>query len=694
MAQRFNFMKRVNGTAETFYPKTATDNVVKETPNGEKKLDDILDEKGAFMQYTEQVADESTGNDLLFEILGDVIDSETIKSIKGTIIGELPPEDTRYLWIDKSGETAVMKYYNADTETWEPVTIGGTSGGSGTIISDTEPTDKTALWVDTSNGESVLKYYNPTEAKWVAITSSSSGTGIRPQAMKSIYGTYDIALGKYKLKFEEPSDTVVDGQTLCTVEKVIIVRKKDSEPSSVSDGTIVATISSEDFGTHVDTFLIDDALSPEIGDIYYYKAFPLSDGGLYNTSSSNSTGPLECVSYHLYGFTIDPNESDPASCVTYIEENANFESAKMNYDTDTFEYGDWRDAWFIKNLNPCMLNYDGTVAYSLDKNDYSKKADGTASDIANTSFAGNAMVGIPKVYTKITNNADGTLSVYFSDVKIDDEFNCYAHIDSAGNEMDYTYMPIYNGSNVSNRMRSISGLTVSNNTTADTEITYAKANNLNSDTIWHTEVLSDRMLINLLLVLIGKSTDSQTVFGSGNTNGYVSSSNYGLLTTGTMNKKGLFWGNQDTKSGVKVFGIENWWGNIYRRIAGWINNKGTHKIKLTAGKADGSATDGYNTTGDGYILISVSGLVTAGYIKKMLGSKFGLFPSEIGGSSSTYYCDIFYTNTSQVNYAYVGGYSAIGLDCGPWYSYLGDAASYSNWYIGASISCKPLAQKG
>lgn len=693
MAKRFDFRKRVDGIVETFYPKTSIDNVVKETSSGEKKLDAILDEKGAFMQYTEQVANESTETDLLFEVLGDVIDSETIKSIKGTIIGELPPEDTRYLWIDKSGETAVMKYYNADTETWEPVTIGGTSGGSGTIISDTEPTDKTALWVDTSNGESVLKYYNPTEAKWVAITSSSSGTGIRPQAMKRIYGTYDMDLGKYKLKFEEPSDTVVEGQTLCTVEKVIIVRKKDSEPSSVSDGTIVATISSEDFGTHVDTFLIDDALSPNIGDIYYYKAFPMGDGGLYNTSSE-STGPLECATHHLYGFTINPNESDPASCVSYIAENTNFAPAGMNYTSDTFDYGDWEDVWFIKNIKPCMLKYDGTVDYELDPNDYAKKkADGTASDVTNTSYAGNAMVGIPKVYTKIVNNADGTINVYFSDVKIDDTYKCYAHIDSAGNEMDYTYMPIYNGSNISGKMRSISGQNVSNNTTATTEITYATANNLNSDTIWYTEVLSDRMLINLLLVLIGKSTDSQTVFGSGNTNGYVSSYNHGLLTTGTMNKKGLFWGNTDTKSGVKVFGMENWWGNIWRRIAGWINNAKTHKIKLTYGKADGSTVDGYNTTGDGYI--HISGLATTnGYIKKMLGSKFGLFPSETGGSSSTYYCDSLYINTSQVNYAIVGGNSNSGLDCGLWYSKLNNDVSSSDWGVGASISCKPLAQKG
>ena len=649
MAKRFDFRKRVDGIVETFYPKTSTDNVVKETSSGEKKLDDILDEKGAFKEFTEQVADESTETDLLFEVLGDVIDSETIESIRGTIVSDTAPDDIRYLWVDKSTDPAVLRYYDSETESWRVINMGSAGG---------------------------------------------SGTGLRPQVMKTMVGTYDRILGKCKLKFEEPDDTIIEGQTLCTVEKVVIVRKKDSEPTSESDGTVVLTVARADFGQYVDTFFVDESLTPNGGDIYYYKAFPMGDGGLYNTSSE-STGPLECVAYHLYGFTINPNESDPASCVSYIAENTNFAPAGMNYTSDTFDYGDWGDAWFIKNIRPCMLKYDGTVDYELDPNDYTKKkADGTASDIAITSYAGNAMVGIPKVYTKIANNADGTINVYFSDVKIDDTYKCYAHIDSAGNEIDYTYMPIYNGSNINNKMRSLSGQTVSNNTTATTEITYAKANNTGSDAIWYTEVLSDRMLINLLLVLIGKSTDSQTVFGTGDTNGYVSSSDHGLLTTGTMDKKGLFWGNQDTKSGVKVFGMENWWGNIYRRIAGWICSNGTHKIKLTRGTYDGSTTEGYNTTGDGYI--PVSGVTTSdGCIKKMLANKFGLFPKEVDGSTTTYYPDYFYTNTSAgPYYAFVGGYSSDGLNCGPWSSRLNNAVSFSKWDIGASISCKPLAQKG
>lgn len=50
--------------------------------------------------------------------------------------------------------------------------------------------------------------------------------------------------------------------------------------------------------------------------------------------------------------------------------------------------------------------------------------------------------------------------------------------------------------------------------------------------------------------------------------------------------------------------MENWWGNIWRRIAGWINDKGTQKVKLTRGTKDGSTAADYNTTGSGYKTIS------------------------------------------------------------------------------------------
>ena len=92
----------------------------------------------------------------------------------------------------------------------------------------------------------------------------------------------------------------------------------------------------------------------------------------------------------VYGFHVNGNESNPAAMVTYLKDAVGMTPAKMNYTADCFDYGSWQDAFFMPR--PCMLKYDGTVDYYLDPDDYSKKEDGTASDVANTSYGGNAMM--------------------------------------------------------------------------------------------------------------------------------------------------------------------------------------------------------------------------------------------------------------------------------------------------------------
>ena len=557
----------------------------------------------------------------------------------------------------------------------------------------------------TSDGFGNLRYYNghfqyydTASSTWIDTSVTPSNVYIMnmtPQEMKKIFAVYDHDLGHYKLKFEEPDDTIINGQVACIVEKVIIRRKLGSVPTDETDGDLVLEVKRKDFGTYKNEYYVDTALSPSNSDVWYYKAFPMSTTGFYNSSTANETEGIKCKNYNLFGFKLDQNESDPASMITYLSDcdNKYYKSAKMNYTTDIFDYGDWGDVWFIKNLKPCMLKYDGTVDYELDKDDYTKKLDGTASDVANASYGGNAMVGIPKVYWKIVDNGDNTANIYFSDKQVDTDFHCWSHIDNNGNEIDYCYMPIYNGSNVNNVLRSISGKAPIANQTADTEITYAKANNTGSDIIWYTELFNDRMLINLLLLLIGKSTDTQTIFGAGNNNSYVSNSNTGVKNTGTMNAKGLFWGNQDNVSGVKVFGMENWYGNQWRRIGGWINDKGTQKIKMTYGQSDGSTTDGYNTTGSGYISIanSTPSGTSGGYISKMIVSNNCLIPTVVSGSSTTYYCDGLWFNNSQVDYAFVGGGSDYASFVGALCSSLSNASSVASWDIGAALSCKPLA---
>ena len=543
-----------------------------------------------------------------------------------------------------------------------------------------------------------FQYYDTATSTWIDTSVTPSNVYIMnmtPQEMKSIFGEYDTDLGKYKLKFEEPDDTVIDGQVACIVEKVIIRRKLGSVPISETDGDLVLEVRRKDFGSYKNEYFVDTALSPSDGDVYYYKAFPMSTTGFYNNNSANETEGIKCKNYNLYGFKLDQNESDPASMITYLSDcdNALFISAKMNYTTDTFDYGDWADAWFIKKLKPCMLKYDGTVDYELDKNDYTKKLDGTASDVANASYGGNAMVGIPKVYWKIVDNGDNTANICICDKKIDSDFHCWSHIDNNGNEIDYCYLSAYDGCNISSKLRSISGQSPMTNQTGTTEINYAKSNNIGSDIIWYTGLFNDWMLINILLFLIGKSTNSQITFGTGNNNTYVSTSNTGIKKSGTMNTKGLFWGSNDNASGVKVFGIENFYGNVWKRIGGWINDKGTQKIKMTYGQSDGSTVDGYNTDGAGYIVIGNSTPIgtDGGYVSKVLFNENGLIPTTVNGSQTTYYCDGLWFNNSQVDYAFVGGDSSGASLVGALCSNLYAAASYTSITLGAALSCKPLA---
>ena len=541
-----------------------------------------------------------------------------------------------------------------------------------------------------------FQYYDNATSTWIDTSVTPNNVyvmNMTPQGMKSIFGVYDTDLQKYKLKWEEPDDTVIDGQVACIVEKVVIRRKLGSVPISETDGDLVLEVKRKDFGSYKNNYYIDTALTPSSNDVWYYKAFPMSTTGFYNTNSANETEGIECKDYNLYGFKLDQNESDPASMITYLPDcdNKYYKSAKMNYATDKFDYGDWPDAWFIKNLKPCMLKYDGTVDYELNPNDYTKKLDGTDSDVANASYGGNAMVGIPKVYWKIVDNGDNTANIYICDKKLDDDFHCWSHLDNNGNEIDYCYMPIYIGSVVDGRLRSLSGKAPIYSQTGTTEINYAKANNLTDDVIWYTEVYSDRVLVNLLLMLIGRSTDTQKTFGNGHHTGGSSASHN--IASGTLNTKGLFYGTNGTWTGVKVFGMEHYWGNQWRRIAGWINSYGTQKIKLTYGQSDGSTVDGYNTDGTGYIEIpnSTPNGSSGGYISKLLFGNYGYIPVISNGSATTYCCDGLWFNNGQINYALVGGDSSHGYRVGAFCANLNGAISNAGWGIAAALSCKPLA---
>ena len=456
-------------------------------------------------------------------------------------------------------------------------------------------------------------------------------------------------------------------------------RKGNGTITATSNNTSVAKIKSINQNTGVVTV---ESVNDTTGTAKI--TVKVAEGTNYKAASDTTVNVTATFREYLYGFDLTIADSNPATRVTYPSdvENSGFAKAVMNFG-GAFSYGSWPSTPGEKFMpRPCMLRFNGTVDYYLNPNDYTKKADGTTSDVANMNYGGNAMMEWPKIYVKRW-ESNGVYHFRCSDMKVDSDYECWSNYDKNNKEIPHFYTPIFFGSkDGSNRMRSISGQSNFVSNTAQTEVTYAKNNGAD---IWYTEVLSDRELVNDLLTMMFKSTDLQA------TAGYGVCSASAAIAPGSMNTKGLFWGAGDKTSGVKVFGMENWWGNIFRRIAGWCISGGTQKVKLTRGTKDGTTVGDYNFDGNGYKTISGVNLTRSGYISKMKTEPFGRFPMEANGSTTTFEADQVWADSGNGYYAYVGGCWNRDLNCGPFGANLYNVPSYTHTNIGAALSCKPLA---
>lgn len=379
---------------------------------------------------------------------------------------------------------------------------------------------------------------------------------------------------------------------------------------------------------------------------------------------------------YRYGYRIKKSESGPAARVEYLYDAVGMTPAAMNFTTGVFDYGDWGDKWFVTDNKPLMLKNDGTVDYYLNPNNYAEKEDGTASDVAYESYGGNAMAQFPLCWVKRYEDDDYEYEIV-SDVQYDEDYKAYAHTCADGTITDYFYWSIYGGSGSSDKIRSLSGKTLSQSLTAAQEIAGATANGSG----WYTHTWSQRELIRTLCVLMGKSTDTQSVFGNGNCRS--ATSNSGLLTTGTLDSMGQFYGYNDNTHQVKVFHIEKFWGDQWDRTAGLINDNGKIYVKITP-EGDGyRVTDvvGYTNTG-----ITISG-TSGGYISAATCTEYGIIPTTISGSGSTYYCDGSWFNNGQLDYLFAGASASDAPARGGAFAFdVSNAPSGTSWIRGCGLS--------
>lgn len=474
------------------------------------------------------------------------------------------------------------------------------------------------------------------------------------------------------LYWKDPIDSIIDGVTITEWQKTIIVKKQGSYPTSVNDGTVVIESSTRD--QYLETGYVDTQANPEN---WYYRAFPQSKGGLYSDSELNRFG------FWHYCIYIDESDADEETCVHNVEGYDNYflDKCYMDFDNDEFNWGGWENAEFLPK--PCMLNYDGTVAYYLDTNDYTKKATGEASDVTDTSFNGNAMMEWKPVYVKVERK-DGKLYLYYCSEKYSDSYECWSAKKSDGSYAEHFYLPIYEGVNVDGKLRSMStGTKPTSNTTAETEATYATANGEG----WNTTVWADEDLLRIMGILMFRRLNFQKACG------YNCGSSSSALThnTGTANQKGMFYGQESTSAyATKYFGSENWWGHRWRRCNGLMCISRRYYVKLTHSTVDGSTVTGYNRTASGYIDTGIDcPSASESYIKTVAGdNKLITAPTVVSGASSTtYFCDAAWSNTGTTQLLCGGAVNA-GVASGLFAWVVNSAPSSSNWSYGASVSYK------
>lgn len=426
----------------------------------------------------------------------------------------------------------------------------------------------------------------------------------------------------------------------------------------------------------------------------------------------------------LYGYRVNKNNSDPETRVEYMYDSVGMTPARMNFTTGQFDYGSWADAWFVKENKPVALRFDGTVDYELDPNDYSKKADGTDSDLfvllteepsdwaanydnyftkdenddfvfvtgesaptfaadtyyTNSGYAGNFMAQMPTVWFKRWEDADYEY-VAICNKQLNSDFKAYAHDAGDGYINPFIYLPMFKGVIVDGKMRSISGVAPTVSTTGSTEKTAAEANGAG----WQLWDLAKHELISDLLTLISRGTDSQGAFGQGDTNTYVSdaSQNFGMLNTGQHKVEGVwklysssqFYGESNYKHHVRVFHIEDFWGNRFDRCLGLNVVDMEYKYRMVRPYVlDADST---------YVSTSLTA-PESGWQKTQYVGEFGALPKAIGGSQSTYVCDHFACASSGNRLALFGGYCDGSAYYGSRYFNLNLAASASVWHMGGS----------
>ena len=474
--------------------------------------------------------------------------------------------------------------------------------------------------------------------------SGSSGSGVKP--LNVVNPSLSIGNGSITVLWGDPEDTTIDGTVMAEWQGTKLVYKVGAYPTNVNDGTLAVDNQVKD-KYKTNGFTINNLTN---GETYYFALFPYSTDGVVNTNEENrlSGSPQ---SYRVMTVVIDQSNSNPSTCITYADNAIGMTAGSSEWDSFFGHY-------------PCLFK-DGVEVGRLNPNDFTKFEDGTSADITSGS-AGDVMIAFPKLGYKISTSGD-VVTVSMTD-NPNAEGYCYLAHTRGTTVKDVFYLGAYKGYVTSSKLRSLSGKTPTVNTTIGNFRTQAQANGSGYD----QSAFNQLIFRQCMYLLKYKNLDSQTAVGYGYANG-----NSASISTGGTNAKGMDYGETTGKLQMKLFGLEDFWGNVWEFIDGIFSDSSYNIL---------TATENFNDTGSGYTNQGASGFSsnTGGYMSKVQGtSEKGFVLKEANGSETTYYSDSGDLYASRL--AYFGGYWNDGANAGAFRLAVDLSASDSNSSVSARL---------
>lgn len=335
------------------------------------------------------------------------------------------------------------------------------------------------------------------------------------------------------------------------------------------------------------------------------------------------------------------------------------------------------------NMKGCTITAEGIVKY-LNPTDWTHYEDGTEIDSTL-----NVMVEIPDHSIQFIAEGDSVeirMSPYrlpgFEPVKLQ-------------------YVSAYEAYNDSSVLKSKKGVNPTVSTTRDNFQAYARAN---GNAHWNMYTYQAHKAITWLFVVEYANRNCQAAYnasltaegyhqgglGEGVTTGTITVSGatvYNYVPTGTTDSLGNNSGiveyttttadeTQRTVNVPRYRGIENPFGHIWKNV---------YDVKVSG--TDNSVYLVKDIITESYESQSLKEVTTTGYVTQLTNNNAGdLFPTAVGGSVSTYWCDYHYTNPVETERTLrLGGHSANGATAGLFNLYSSNGLGSSAAHVGSRL---------